>query len=193
MENDHGSDADDSTEGQQLQVPSSQTSRASPIVLTSGVNLIQLRRQLNGLLKGNFEYRSTRKGARVVMKEVAGLSTVCSHFASNDLSWSLYMLWYGSFHSQLLQRSSQMGCWTLALMLLASNNVYHRFITCRRNNHSNTSLFLMALPKMSNSHEILKLTSLCHIAVKVEAYITQTGLTYCYKCQKCDYVWANCK
>jgi hypothetical protein len=87
MEADHGRDADDSTEGQQQQAPSSQAGRPPPIVLTSQLNLIQLQRQLKGLLKGNFDFRSTRNGARVVTKELANFSTICSHVESNNLPY----------------------------------------------------------------------------------------------------------
>jgi hypothetical protein len=67
MENDHGNNADASTDGQQQQASSSQAGRLPPIVLTSQVNMIQLQRQLKGLLKGNFESRSTRNETKIVM------------------------------------------------------------------------------------------------------------------------------
>jgi hypothetical protein len=38
-------------------------------------------------------------------------------------------------------------------------------------------LFLITLPITTKSQEIFKLTGLCHIAIKVEAYKAQTGLT----------------
>jgi hypothetical protein len=53
MEADHGDDAENTTKHQQHQAPSNQAFRLPPIVLTSHVNLIQLQRQLKGLLKGN--------------------------------------------------------------------------------------------------------------------------------------------
>jgi hypothetical protein len=87
MEADHGDDADDSTEGQQQQAPSTQTCRPPPIELSSQVNLIQLQRQLKGLLKGNFEFRSTRNGTRVVTKEMEDFLTTRSHFESNNLPY----------------------------------------------------------------------------------------------------------
>jgi hypothetical protein len=42
-----------------------------------------------------------------------------------------------------------------------------------------TPLFLITLPRTSKSREIFKLTSLCHIAIKIEAYKAQTGLAQC--------------
>jgi hypothetical protein len=53
--------------------------------------------------------------------------------------------------------------------------------------------FLITLPRTSKSQEIIKLTSLCHVAIKAEAYRGQTGLTQCYNCQHFGHVWANCK
>jgi hypothetical protein len=87
MKADNGNDADDSTDGQQHQAPHSQAGRPPPIVLTSQINLIQLQRQLKGLLKGNFKFRSTRNGTSVVRKEMANFSATRFHFESNILPY----------------------------------------------------------------------------------------------------------
>jgi hypothetical protein len=71
MEAGHGDEADDTTERQQHQAPSSQAGRLPPIVLTPHVNMIQLQRQLKGLLKGNFEFRNTRNGTSCYEKKMA--------------------------------------------------------------------------------------------------------------------------
>jgi hypothetical protein len=57
-------------------------------------------------------------------------------------------------------------------------------------NKCNLPLFLITLPRNENSQDIFKLTGLCHISIRVEAYKNQTGLTQCYNCQK--FVHANC-
>jgi hypothetical protein len=85
MEADHGDDADNSTERYQEQAPSSQAGRPLPIVLISQANVIQLQRQLMGLLKGSFEFCSTRNETRIVKKEIADCSTTRAHFDSNNL------------------------------------------------------------------------------------------------------------
>jgi hypothetical protein len=41
----------------------------------------------------------------------------------------------------------------------------------------NIFLFLITIPRTSESREIYKLMSLCHIAIRVEAYKAQTGCT----------------
>jgi hypothetical protein len=57
---------------------------------------------------------------------------------------------------------------------------------------SNLPLFLITLPRTEKSQGIFKLTGLCHISMKVEAYRNQDGLTQCYNCQQFGHVWANC-
>jgi hypothetical protein len=44
------------------------TGRPPPVVLTSATNLIQLQKQLKGVVKDNFEFRSTRNGNRAITK-----------------------------------------------------------------------------------------------------------------------------
>jgi hypothetical protein len=58
---------------------------------------------------------------------------------------------------------------------------------------TNLPPFLVTLPRTAKSHEIFRLPSLCHIAISVEAYRTQNGLTQCHNCQQFGHVWANCK
>jgi hypothetical protein len=58
---------------------------------------------------------------------------------------------------------------------------------------TNLPLFLITLDRAEKSKDIFKLTNICHIAVKVEAYRAQSGLTQCYNCQKFGHVWANCR
>jgi hypothetical protein len=57
----------------------------------------------------------------------------------------------------------------------------------------NFTLFLVTLPETAKSQDIFHLPSLCHIAIRVEAYRFQSALTQCHNCQKFGHVWANCK
>jgi hypothetical protein len=52
----------------------------------------------------------------------------------------------------------------------------------------NLPFLLITLPRISEFPEIFKLTSLCHIEIRVEAYKIQTGLTQFYNCQKFGHV-----
>jgi hypothetical protein len=54
-------------------------------------------------------------------------------------------------------------------------------------------LFLITVPRSDKSLEVFKLTSLCYISIKVEAYKSQAGLAQCHNCQQFGHVWANCK
>jgi hypothetical protein len=49
-------------------------------------------------------------------------------------------------------------------------------------------LFLITLPTSVKSQEIFHLPSLCHVAIKVEAYRTQSALTQCHNCQQFSHV-----
>jgi PAX-interacting protein 1 len=58
--------------------------------------------------------------------------------------------------------------------------------------HSNLPLYFITLPRTEKPQDIFKLTGLCHISIKMEAYRNQNGLTQSYNCQKFGHVWANC-
>jgi hypothetical protein len=62
-----------------------------------------------------------------------------------------------------------------------------------RSHPTNLPLFLITLERSEKSKEIFQLNNICHIAVKVEAYRAQSGLTQCYNCQKFGHVWTNCR
>jgi hypothetical protein len=63
------------------------TGRPPPIVLTSAVNLIQLQKQLKGVISEDFEFRSTRNGTRIIMRSMADFQSVKSYFDSRNLSY----------------------------------------------------------------------------------------------------------
>jgi hypothetical protein len=55
----------------------------------------------------------------------------------------------------------------------------------------NLLVFLITLLRTTKSQEMFRVPSLCHIAIRVEAYRAQNGLTQCHNCQKICHVWAN--
>jgi hypothetical protein len=63
------------------------TGRPPPIILTSTANLIQLQKQLQSVVKENFELRSTRNGTRVITRSMADFQSVKSHFDAHNLSY----------------------------------------------------------------------------------------------------------
>jgi hypothetical protein len=61
------------------------TCRPPPIILTSSTNLIQLQKQLKSVVKGDFDFRSTRNGTIVVTKGMADFEAVKSYFTNKNL------------------------------------------------------------------------------------------------------------
>jgi hypothetical protein len=49
------------------------------------------------------------------------------------------------------------------------------------------------LPRTKKSQEIFRQKIVCHIAIRVEAYRAQNGLTQCHNCKQFCHVWAKCK
>jgi hypothetical protein len=63
------------------------TGRPPPIVLTSATNLIHVQKQLKGLVKDNFEFRSTRNGTRIITKTMADFLAFRSYLEKNNLAY----------------------------------------------------------------------------------------------------------
>jgi hypothetical protein len=148
---------------------------------------MQLQRQLKGLLKGSFEFCNTRNRTRVVTKEMTDLSAILPYFTFCPKSQK-------HFTVSAPAEDILYGLVDLGFDIISVKQMY---TTCRSPAEGTTTvnnpLFLITLPRMSKSHEIFKLTSLCHIAIKVEVYKAQTGLVQCYYCQKFCHVSAKWK
>jgi hypothetical protein len=63
------------------------TGRPPPIIQTSTINLIQLQKELKFVVKGNFEFHSTRNGTRVITRRMADFKFVKFHFDAHNLSY----------------------------------------------------------------------------------------------------------
>jgi hypothetical protein len=68
------------------------TGRPPPIILTSTTNLIQLQKQLQSVVKENFEFRGTRNETRVIMRGRADFQSDKSHFDTSNLSYYSFYL-----------------------------------------------------------------------------------------------------
>jgi hypothetical protein len=183
MECEGNKSKDTDTQDEVQQEPASKTGRPPPIVLTLQENLIAMQTKLKGLCKGSFEFRSTRNLENqnlpyftFFLKSEKPIKAVIRHLPINtpaeDISDGLVDVGFDviTVKQMTTTRRSTTGQSTV-----------------------NLPLFLITLPRTPKSQEIFKLTSLCYIAVKVEAYKAQTGLTQCYNCQQFGHVWANCK
>jgi hypothetical protein len=63
------------------------TGRPPQIILTSTTNLIQLQKQLQNVVKENFEFRSARSGTRVITRGIVDFQSDKSHFDTNNMSY----------------------------------------------------------------------------------------------------------
>jgi hypothetical protein len=63
------------------------TGRPPPIVLTSAINLIHLQSKLKELVKGNFEFRNTQSGTRIICTEMSDYSVIRTYLDSKSLNY----------------------------------------------------------------------------------------------------------
>jgi hypothetical protein len=171
-------------------------------VLTSTINLIQLQRQIKGIATGNFEFRNTRSGTRIVLKEMADFSAIKAYLEKNNLS---FFTFFPKSEKPIkavirhLPQNTPAEDISDGLVSLGFDVISVKQMTTTRRSATegtttnNLPLFLITLPRSSKSQEIFHLTGLCHISIRVEAYRAQSGLTQCYNCQQFGHVWANCK
>jgi hypothetical protein len=171
--------------------------RPPPIVLTSAVNLIQLQKQLKGVVSGNFEFRSTRNGTRVITRGMADFQSVKSHFDSQKLS---YFTFFAKSEKPIkavirhLPQNTRAADISDGLVSLGFDVISVKQMTTTRRSTTeeskviNLPLFLVTLPRTAKSQEIFRLPSLCHIAIRVDAYRAQNSLTQCHNCQQFGHV-----
>jgi hypothetical protein len=173
--------------------------RSPTIILPSATNLIQLQKELKCVAKQAFEFRNTRNGTRVITKDMADFQTVKLHFESNNLSFYFFPKSENPFKSMIPHLPINTPAEDIAegLGTLGFEAVSVRQLSTTRRSLEGTRvtipLFLVTLPRTTKSQELFKLSNLCHVAIKVEAYRSQNPLTQCYNCQKSGKIWANCK
>jgi hypothetical protein len=138
------------------------------------------------------EFRNTRNGTRVVTRNTAVFQSVKSHFDAHNLS-------YYSFYQKSEKPMKAVICHlphntpaediSDGLVSLEFDFINVKQMTATRRSTSdgsttiNLPLFLITLPRTTKSQEIFRLQNLCHIAIRVEEYSAQNGLTQCHNCQ----------
>jgi hypothetical protein len=60
--------------------------RPHPIVLISTTKLMQLQRDIKNIVTGNFEFRNTSSGTRIVTKEAADFSAIRKFLTTTSAS-----------------------------------------------------------------------------------------------------------
>jgi hypothetical protein len=173
-----------------------QVGRPPPIVLPATTNLLALQKNIRGIVTGNFEFRNTRSGTKIVTKEIWEIPGAIQPLI-------LYLF-------SKIGKTSQGGntpspCQRPCLGHLRRTggpgfrhykcqaDVDQPSVDIREIRTPTTPLYLITLPRTEKSKEIFKLTTLCHVVIRVEAYRAQSGLTQCHNCQQFGHVWANCK
>jgi hypothetical protein len=195
-----GTSDDPSSETQQPS--SSKAGRPPPIVLTTAANLMQLQKRIRDILTSSFEFRNTRSGTRIVTKEMADFSEIRKHLENNNLSYFTFLpksekpikAVVRHFPSNTPAQDTSDGLVDLSFDIISVKQMSaSRWSTSEGSVLHNLPLFLTTLPRAEKSQEIFRLTALCHIAIRVEAYRVQSGLTQCHNCQQLGHVWANCR
>jgi hypothetical protein len=188
-----GGKSQDTEEDEVQQGPANKTGRPPPIVLTYPENLIVMQKKLKGLCRGDFEFRS---------KEMAEYSAIRSHLDSSKLP---YFTFFPKSQKPItavirhLPHNTPFGDISDRFVNTGFDVISVKQMTTTRRSATeepttiNLPLFLTTLHRTPKSQDIFQLRSLCHIAIKVEEYTAQTGLTQCYNCQKFGHVCANCK
>jgi hypothetical protein len=176
--------------------------RPPPIILTSTTNLFQLQRQLKNVSKGDFEFRNTKNGSRVITKSMTDFEAVKSYFSTHNLAYySFFPKSQKPIKAVLRHLPSNTPAEDISegLVTLGFDIISVKQMTiCHRSPSEGTSsrnlpLYLITLPRTAKSQETFKLQCVCHISIRVEAYRAQSGLTQCHNCQQFGHVWANCR
>jgi hypothetical protein len=138
------------------------------------------------VVKEDFEFRNNRSGTRVITRDMADFLAVKSHFEGNNLS--IYTFFPKSEKPiKTVIRHLPLNTYAEdicdGLVSLGFDVVGVKQMTTTRRSPpevsktTNLPLFLITLPRTTKSQEIVQLRSLCHIAIKLEDYRTQSALT----------------
>jgi hypothetical protein len=137
-------------------------------VLTSTINPIQLQKQLIGVLKDNFDFRSTKNGTRAITKTMADFSAVKSYLENNNL---VYFTFYPKSpkpkKTVIRHLPVNMPAEDISDGLVSVGfdviSVKQMTVTRRSPPEGSTiinfPLFLITLPRMAKSQEIFRLPS----------------------------------
>jgi hypothetical protein len=199
-------DMDTETTGTENNLPEEEAPRKSgrspPIVMTPTTNIIRIQSDLKDHVKGEYEFRNTRNGTRIITKEVADSSVMKPYLEENNLQ---YFISSPNSEKPIKAVTHHLPPHTPAedisnsLEDLGFNVINVRQLTTSRRTPNGQThvetlpLFLVTLTRKAKSQDIFKLNCLNHIIMKIELCRAQTGLAQCYSCQNFVRVWANCK
>jgi hypothetical protein len=170
-------------------------------VLTSAANLIQLQKQIKGVAKQHFEFRNTRNGTRVVTKDMVDYQAVKTYFERNSLSVFTFFPTSEKLVKAVLRhlpsntppQDISDGLVDLGFVIVSVKQMSSARRSPDGSKPATLPLFLVTLSRTGKSRGVFKLSSLCHICIKVEAYKSQSTLTQCFNRKQFGHVWPNCK
>jgi len=81
---------------QQPTAVSNEVGRTPPVIITTSINLLKFQRELKSLMKGTFEFRTTRDGIMTVTKDMADYSALMRHIDASKIP-------YYTFHPKSLK------------------------------------------------------------------------------------------
>jgi hypothetical protein len=178
--------ASETSHSETQQPVSSKAGRPPPIILTSAIKLIQLQRHIRDIVKGDFVFRNTWSGTRIITKKMEDFSAIRKYLEGKNLSYFTF------FHTsekpikaviRHLPSNAPAQDISDGLMDLAFDIISIKQMTTNRRSPPeepkilNLPLFLVTLPRTAKSQQIFQLPSLCQIAIKVETYRAQNALT----------------
>jgi hypothetical protein len=186
---------------QQQEATTNTGGRPPPIFLTSAVKLIHLLGKLRGIVKGNFEFRNIRNGTRVVTKEIEDVCAIRVYHEANNLNYFTFhpksekpiMAVIRNLPIQTPSEDISKGLEELGYSIISVKQVTASRPSPERIKQINLPLFLITLARNDKSPDIFKLSTLCHIVIKAEAYKVQNDLKQCFNCQKFGNIWVNCR
>jgi hypothetical protein len=163
---------------------------------------MQLQRQVKNIATDSFEFRNTRRGTRIVTKEMADFSAKKKHLEIHKFSYFTFFPKYKKPVKAVIRHLLQdtpaedisEGLMSLGFDVISVRQMKTTRQTPPEGSHIvDLPLFLITLSRTAKSQDLFKLTNISHIAIRVEAYKAQNGLTQCYNCQQFGHVWANYK
>jgi hypothetical protein len=143
------------------------------------------------------EFRSTRNGTKVIKRGSADFQSAKSNFDSQNLSYYYFFPKSEKPRKEMIRHLPHNtpaedisdGLVNLGFKVVS---VKQMIATNRsppeKSKLINLPLFLVTLPRTAKSLEIFFLPSLCHTAIRVEAYRDHNALTPCHNCQQFDHV-----
>jgi hypothetical protein len=152
-------------------------------------------------VKGNFEFRNAKDGTRIISRELFDYSVIRIYLDSQSLNYFTFCAKSEKPIKAVIRHLSAdtpaadvfNGLVDLGYDVLSVKQMVTTRSSEGERVRVNLPLFLITLLRNTKSQEIFRLNTLCHVAIKVEAYRAQNSLTQCYNCQQFGHIWANCK